>query len=199
MSKLNVLVIVACGFDGGKDGDGTRLCYTTLARINAALDYAVDLEENGDRWLISLGGKVPHHIGGPTLAELKKELLSRDIQQERILTVDGVGTFSEAENACKLYGKANAENSPRVIVFSSNWYFWSGEKIWRHFARRYNIHDIHFHRSYTEAGRKTQLIYAGYATAVRIASYAGAMDWLGRRLTAWQSKRKNGYPSSGCD
>lgn len=191
--KKVAIVDIACGFRSE-----SITCMVSDERDLAAADRAFMLLQSGyaaDDILIITTGNVPYSPRGKTLAQLKQEnvmSLERDVPV--ILAVEGVGTFSEARYVCSICKKQGFQ---KLVIVSSNWYFWSGQWIWKLRAAEQGL-EIEFVKLYQSAGLKTKLTYLAYAAIVITAIAWRFEGFVERKITALQEKRKQGFTSTGC-
>lgn len=189
--RTHAIVIPPCHFE-----NPSTLCGTTLARIRIALAIGRSLDP-ADTWWVPLGGAVPYERGSETLGVLiGRELLSRGIPLERILVpTEGAGTFAEARHAVNLIDR-KLPGRRTIHVVSSDWWLWSGERIWRHFA--WFVDRLLFIPVLGTGGRKTRRSYAVYSRIILLAYWLGCEGELENFLTKRQAGRVNGFKLNGC-
>ena len=102
------------------------LCKTTLSRLNAALE-----KSKNQNTIFLVTGDVPYEPRSKTLAELMRNYLSRaGVNIRNIFVGPGVGIFSEARNVTSQIGNSlSLLHDKKVVVYSSNWYFWAGAPL----------------------------------------------------------------------
>lgn len=189
--------MVSCHFE--KDGGGKLvLCKTTKTRVRRALALGNEMNpKEGARYVAT--GNVPYSPGGNvTLSSLiREDLIAGGVPNDRIMTGEGVGIFSETRTITKdiraSYGPAH-----RLEIVSSDWYLWPARKIWERRALEQNLLAF-FHPVAGTGGLKTRAFYAAYGTAVVAAILCDQGERLEAFMTAKQERRKTeGFNWDGC-
>lgn len=200
-TEVVVFVITACCFEG-KD----KLCRTTVKRLQAAAEKA--------RWQLPesyfanlkvyfyVTGNVPYEKGSRTLDALMEEfLVTESIRPEQIMRGKGFGIFSEANDVSRRI--ANIVETPRthkrMILVSSDWYFWAALPVWRYFASYlYDAASLTLIRIRKTGGWRTWLMYLAYGVVIRVFFLLGLHRTIKDIMNRAQASRKQGFRFRGC-
>jgi len=195
--ETTVIVVVSCHF-----AEKDKLCPTTLNRLSHALKCAAECEISEGRIDVAfvVTGNVPYEKGSKTLAELMREYLFKNYYIHLIYTRvhigEGVGIFSESRNVTHDVRKL-IHDASKIIVVSSNWYFWAGAPLWKKFGQENGL-EVQILPIYGTGGWKTKLIYAVYGLIVRASLIFGFSSLVEKQLTKMQLSRKEGFTFDGC-
>lgn len=117
-----------------------------------------------------------------------------------IMDGKGMGTYDEAKRITHLIAPLRKYRyGPLHYVISSDWYFESGETIWRYFARKRGFPIMC--RSILErtGGDITRRRYAIYGTVIRTAAALHILPLVGALFTFLYRNRRNGFTLNGCE
>lgn len=167
-----------------------ELCDTTVTRMRAAL--AIKKPDD----VLLLSGDVPYMPAGTTLGALMRDwFIQKGVPAASLCILwGGVGTFSEAREACQTVPHLEAQE---IVLIASCWYLFAGKPIWRGRARENNI-NISFVSIPHTGGLRTRLLYGLIGIVVRMGIAAGLERPLERFFTSVQKKRTKGFTFNGC-
>lgn len=188
------IAVHACGFES-KD----EICHTSAFRLQAAAIEAAD--KKIENFIIS--GGVPYEKGSKLLAHLMGQWLSLDKNEKNGLRRIHYATacFDSSSDIQNILKIAQEQNFSNLIAISSSWHLWALKPLYGYWKRKLNysgeirFKPIHYSNN---ASLKTIFVYSIYSSLVRLSLWTGTFKIFDTIIGAKLSKRKNGYPATGC-
>jgi len=192
--QKSAIVVHACGF-----GSKEEICEIAKLRLDLATDCA-GAEEESD---IIISGGVPYQKGSRLLAHLMGEWLKNHMLNYRSINyaIDGFDSSTDVQNIIRI---AQNRQFANLIIISSTWHLWVLKPLYRYWAKKLDyLGQISFRALNDEidlcyTSKKTVWFYSFYGLLVEMAIEFRLFKPLDKFLSSIFSKRKNGYPVTGC-
>lgn len=190
MSEKTAIAVHACCFEN-KD----EICKVAKSRLVMASFVASEEKISS----IIISGGVPYEKGVELLAYLMGKYI-RWIRKDLCIhyAIDCFDSSTDIQNILK---KAQEQNFSNLIAVSSSWHLWALKPLYGYWKRKLNYSgEIRFKPVYysNNASLKTVFVYSIYSSLVRLSLWTGTFKIFDTIVGAKLSKRKNGYPTTGC-
>lgn len=204
MPEKTAIAVHACGFENLNE-----ICEVAKSRLTEALNQAK--KQNVNEIIIS--GGVPYQKGAELLAySMGKWLIEKDVaknfstgQTKRSIRIYyATYCFDSSTDIQNILNIARTQQLDKIIAISSYWHLWVLEPLYVYWQKKLDFKGevyVSFSNIIIDqylTSRKTRVFYFFYAGLVRLAIAVRLFDPLDKFLSSIFSKRKNGYPVSGC-
>ena len=191
MDEKYVIAVHACGFES-KD----VICPVAKYRLTRAASKAREANINN----IIISGGPPYQKGSELLAHMMGQWLN--IKKFNIsYATDCYDSSTDIQNIIKIAKEKGFNN---IKAISSYWHLWALKPLYKYWGRQLNyfgeIDFVYTPKSIDQSltGIRTRIFYFFYSCLLHLALLFHLFKPLDKFLSSIFSKRKNGYPVSGC-
>ena len=204
MNEKSVIAVHACGFENENE-----ICQVAKFRLTVAISKARKNNINN----IIISGGPPYQKGSKLLAHLAGEwLITEDAlrdfsgsQPKKVIqihyAIDCFDSSTDIQNIIKI---AKEKNFSSIFAISSYWHLWALKPLYKYWSRKLSyqgrIYILRSHKMLDRyfTGKKIRIVYFFYAFLIKLALFSHLFEPLNNFLSSKLSKRKNGYPATGC-
>ena len=193
MEEKSVIAIHGCGFKNKNE-----ICQVGKLRLETLSQFKKEEVTN-----LIISGGVPYEKNSELLAKLMGQWIKKSGIQWRNIDY-ATNCFNSSTAVQNILSIAQQQKFDRLIVISSYWHLWALKPIYKYWGRELNfhstIHPYHSHKNMDRylTSKQTRVFYFFYACLIRLAIWLHLFEPLDKFLSSTFSKRKNGYPVSGC-